>query len=131
MIIEVSKKQLLIIGVIVAVFLCIGGGYALYSFGYSSGYEDGHSSGVAETQKKYENPKGDGSVWYAETINNGSDNLYHSTSACPFIRNGINMNWGFTNPRQRKQHSQFCPKCMDSSLIRMCEAYLYTDEEWN
>ena len=34
-------------------------------------------------------------------------------------------------PRQRKQHSQFCPKCMDSYLIRMCQAYLYTDKEWN
>ena len=139
MTIEITKKQLLILGTIVAFTICVGGGYALYSFGYSSGYEDGHSSGyedghssgVAETEKKYENPKGDGSAWYAETINNGRDNLYHSTSKCPNIRNGINENWGFTNPKYRKQHSQFCPKCMDSYLIRMCQEYLYTDRNWN
>lgn len=139
MTIEISKKQLLVLGVISVIIICIGGGYVLYSLAYSSGYEDGHSSGyteghsagISETEKKYENPKGDGSAWYAETINNGSDLLYHSTSACPYIRNGINKNWGFTSPRQRKQHSLFCSKCMDSNLIRMCQAGLYTDKEWN
>jgi hypothetical protein len=106
MTIEITKKQLIIIGAITAIILCAGGGYALYSLGYSSGYEDGHSSGysdghssgVSETIKKYENPKGDGSDWYAESINNGRDYLYHSTSDCPNIRNGINKNWGFTDP---------------------------------
>lgn len=139
MTIEITKKQLIILGAIAAFILCIGGGYALYSFGYSSGYEDGHtsgysdghSSGVAEIKKIYENPKGNGFAWYAESINNGYDFLYHSTSACPNIRNGIRENWGFTNPRQRRQHSQFCPKCMDSNLIRMCQNYLYTDKSWN
>ena len=123
MTIEITKKQLLVLGTIAAFVLCIGGGYGLYSLGYSVG--------IAETEKKYENPKGDGSAWYAEAINNGYDYLYHSTYACPYIRNGINKNWGFTNPSQRKQHSKFCPKCMDSYLIRMCQAYLYTDKEWN
>lgn len=132
MIIEIKKKHFIIFGVIVAMLLCIGGGgYLLYKSGYSSGYEKGHSLGVAETVKKYENPKGDGSVWYTEPINDGRDNLYHSTSKCPNIRNGINENWGFTNPNYRKQHSQFCPKCMDSYLIRMCQEYLYTDRNWN
>ena len=132
MIIEIKKKHFIVFGVIVAMLLCIGGGgYLLYKSGYSSGYEKGHSLGVAETVKKYENPKGDGSVWYAESINDGRDNLYHSTSKCPNIRNGINENWGFTNPNYRKQHSQFCPKCMDSYLIRMCREYLYTDRNWN
>ena len=121
MTIEITKKQLIIFGVIIAaIAFCVGGGYLLYSSGYSSGYEEGHSSGIAETVKKYENPKGNGSVWYTEPINNGRDNLYHSTPKCPNIRNGINENWGFTNPKYRKQHSQFCPKCMDSYLIRMC-----------
>lgn len=135
---EITKKQLIFLGVIAAIIICIGGGYSFYSFGYSSGYKDGHSlgysaghsSGVAETVMKYENPKGDGSIWYAESINNDKDYLYHSTSECPYIRNGINENWGFTNPSYRKQHSQFCPKCMDSYLIRMCKAYLYTDKNW-
>ncbi len=138
MTIEITKKQLIIIGAIAALILFAGGGYALYSFGYSSGYKeghtsgysDGHSSGVAETVQKYENPKGNGSIWYAESINNGKDYLYHSTSICPNIRNGINENWGFTNPNYRRQHSQFCPKCMDSYLIRMCQTYLYTNKSW-
>ena len=80
--------------------------------------------------QKYQNPKGDGSFWYAEATNNDKDYIYHSTSACPNIRNGINVNWGSTNPTYRKQHSQFCSKCMDSNLIRMCQAYLYTDKNW-
>ena len=93
MTIEITKKQLIILGAIIAaIALCIGGGYLFYSSGYSSGYEEGYSSGVAETEKIYENPKGDGSVWYAESINNGRDNLYHSTTQCPNISygNGIN-----------------------------------------
>ena len=92
MIVEIKKKHLIIIGVIAASILFVGGGYTLYSYGYSSGYEDGHSSGfsdghlsgVAETVRKYENPKGNGSIWYAEAINNGKDYLYHSTTACPY-----------------------------------------------
>lgn len=138
MTIEITRKQLVVLGAIVAVIICIGSGFGLYSLGYSSGYEDGHTSGyteghsvgIAETVKKYENPKGDGSAWYAEAINNGRENLYHSTPNCPYIRNGINENWGFTNANYRKQHSQFCSKCMDSYLIRMCKAYLYTDKDW-
>ena len=139
MTIEITKKQLIFCGIIAAIILIAGGGYALYSLGYSFGYEEGHlsgyvegkSSGVAETKKKYENPKGDGSTWYAEAINNGKDNLYHSTSNCPYIKNGINENWGFTDHRYRKQHSQFCSKCMDSSLIKMCQEYLYSNKDWN
>lgn len=139
MTIEIKKKQLIILGAIAMIIICVGGGYKLYSSGYSSGYETGHTSGyeeghtlgVAETQKKYMNPMGDGSAWYAETINNGFDYLYHSTSMCPYIRNGINKNWSFTNPNKRKQHSQFCSKCMDSFLISKCENYLYDDKEWN
>lgn len=134
MIIEIKKKQLIIAGVLVSLILFLGNEYALYSLGYShgysSGYSEGHTSGVAEIEKKYQNPKGDGSFWYAEAINNDKDYIYHSTSACPNIRNGINENWGFTNATYRKQHSQFCSKCMDSNLIRMCQAYLYTDKDW-
>ena len=127
MTIEITKKLLIIFGVILAIILCVGvGGYLLYS----AGYKKGHSLGIAETEKKYENPKGDGSVWYAEPINNGADYLYHSTTACPNIRNGINENWGFRFQFAREQHSQFCPKCMDSDLINMCKAYLYTTEGW-
>lgn len=134
MTIEIKKKQLIILGVIVAIILCAGGGYGLYSWGYSSGYKEGHtagrSDGIAETVRKYESPKGDGSIWYAEVINDGRDNLYHSTIKCPNIKNGINENWGFTNPTYRKQHSQFCSKCMDSKLIGMCQTFLYTDSNW-
>lgn len=139
MTIKITRKQLVILWIIVAIILCSGVGYALYSFGYSYGYKDGHSSGykdghvsgVAYIKNKYENPKGDGSAWYAEPINNGSDNLYHSTYTCPYIRNGINKDWGFANSNYRKQHSYFCSKCMDDNLIRMCEDFLYTDEGWN
>ena len=139
MTIEITKKHLLVFAAIAMLVLIIGGGYASYSLGYSSGYEDGNTSGyekglsagVAETEKKYQNPKGDGSAWYAESINNGNDYLYHSTSSCPYIRNGINKNWGFTNAYTRKQHSQFCSKCMDSYLINFCKIYLYDDKSWN
>ena len=138
MTIEITKKQLIIIGAIAALIFFAGGGYTLYSFGYSSGYKEGHYlgyseghySGVKETTQKYENPKGNGYIWYAESINNGNDYLYHSTSICPNIRNGIIENCGFANHNYRKQHSQFCPKCMDAYLIRMCQAFLYTNKNW-
>lgn len=138
MIIEITKKHLIVFGIIAIIIICAGIGYISYSLGYSSGYEEGYISGnnkgysfgVTETTKKYENPKGDGSVWYCEAINNGNDNLYHSISTCPYIRNGINKNWGFTNHNYRKQHSQFCSKCMDDYLIEKCKNYLYTNDNW-
>lgn len=138
MTIEIKKKHLVILGIIAAIIICIVGGFVIYSLGYYVGYEKGDSSGfkageaygIAVTERKYENPKGDGSEWYAETVNNGADFLYHSTSICPNIRNGIRKNWGFINPKQRKQRSQFCSKCMDAFLIKKCEDYLYDDKEW-
>jgi len=135
MTIEIKKTQLKVLTVIAAMILCVGGGYALYSLGYSNGhkegFKEGQTLGVAQTKKKYEHPKGDGSTWYAETINNCNDMLYHSTLACPYIKNGINKNTGFTDPNYRKQHSQFCSKCMDSNLIIKCQEYLYDDKSWD
>ena len=145
MTIEKTKKQLPILGAIIAIILFVGG-YTLFSSRYSNGYNDGYAEGhndgyteghsdgyaegVAKTEKKYMNPKGTGLFWYAEEINNGDDFLYHSTTLCPYKRNGIKQNWGFSNPNYRKQHSQFCPKCMDFNLIKKCEEYLYTDKTW-
>lgn len=66
MVIEVTKKSLLRLGVILFVFvmfmLC---GYVAYTQGYIRGYE----SGVADTTHKYENPKGNGNNFFAEEIN--------------------------------------------------------------
>jgi|GEM_PF-5163995 len=57
MIIEIKKKQLIIIGILVLLILFLANEYALYSLGYShgysSGYSEGHTSGVAEIEKKY------------------------------------------------------------------------------
>lgn len=47
------------------------------------------------------------------------------------LKNGINKNTGFTDPNYRKQHSQFCSKCMDSNLIIKCQEYLYDDKSWD
>lgn len=105
---------------------------ALCSYGaYNQGTKEGYALGVAETKYLYDNPKGDGATWFVEEINNGQDCRYHSTPKCPNITGGINLNLGFTNAKYRKQHSQFCSKCMDERLMRKCSNWLYTDKDWD
>ncbi len=129
MTIEINKKDILLtLSAIVIISLAIYGGY---SWGYSSGY----SSGVDETTKKYENPKGDGSSFYAEEFTeyrgnvsgipiNRSRMVYHSTPNCKAIENGVSMDRAYTDSTYRMNHSTFCPKCMDKRLIKLCERFL-------
>lgn len=123
MTIEINKKDILLtLSVIVIISLAIYGGY---SWGYSSGY----SSGVDE------NPKGDGSSFYAEEFTDYRGNVsgipinrswmvYHSTPNCKAIENGVSMNRAYTDSTYRMNYSTFCPKCMDTRLIKLCERFL-------
>lgn len=90
--------------------------------------------------KKYENPKGDGEHFYSETVteSRGSMNgfpinhsymIYHSTPNCKAIENGVSMDRAFTDSTYRMSNSKFCPKCMDTRLIKKCERFLSEDFE--
>ena len=132
MVIEVTKKSLVKLGVVLFVLvmlvLCV---YVAYIQGYNRGYE----FGVADTTHKYENPKGNGNNFFAEKINErrGSFNgmainhqymIYHSTPNCKAIENGVSMDRAYTDSTYRMSNSKFCPKCMDKRLIQKCELFL-------
>ena len=134
MTIEITKKSL-IKAIIIIVIL----GIAIYG-GYSFGYDSGYSDGVEKTTRKYENPKGDGEHFYSETVTESRGNMngfpinhpyviYHSTPNCKAIENGVAMDKAFTDSTYRMSNSKFCPKCMDTNLIRKCERFLSQDFE--
>jgi hypothetical protein len=134
MTIEISKRSIIKAVVLAAIL-----GVALFG-GYSLGYDSGYSTGVDETTNKYENPKGDGEHFYAEefTESRGSVNgipinrshmIYHSSPNCKAIENGVAMDRAFTDSTYRMSNSKFCPKCMDTNLIRKCERFLSQDFE--
>ena len=134
MTIEITKKSL-----IKAIIIIVVLGIAIYG-GYSFGYDSGYSDGVEKTTRKYENPKGDGEHFYAEefTESRGSVNgipinrshmIYHSSPNCKAIENGVAMDRAFTDSTYRMSNSKFCPKCMDTNLIRKCERFLSQDFE--
>lgn len=134
MTIEISKKSIIKAVVIIAILtIAIYGGYSLC-------YDSGYSNGVTETTNKYENPKGDGEHFYSETVteSRGSMNgfpinhsymIYHSTPNCKAIENGVAMDRAFTDSTYRMSNSKFCPKCMDTRLIKKCERFLSEDFE--
>ena len=134
MTIEISKKSIIkAVATIAILTIAIYGGYSL-------GYDSGYSNGVAETTKKYENPKGDGDHFYSETVTESRGNMngypinhsymiYHSTPNCKAIENGVAMDRAFTDSTYRMSNSKFCPKCMDTRLIKECERFLSGDFE--
>lgn len=135
MVIEITKKGIFRMALLLFAIIVFGFcGYGLYSYGYGVGYD----SGVADTTHKYENSKGNGDNFYAETINeqrgsfngmtiNHSYMIYHSTPNCKAIENGVSMDRAFTDSTYRMSNSKFCPKCMDKRLIQKCEEFLQGD----
>lgn len=135
MVIEITRKSLIRMGVtlfaLVVLILCC---YAMYSYGYQIGY----NSGVSDTTRKYESPKGNGNNFFAEEVNErrGTFNgvpinhqymIYHSTPNCKAIENGVAMDRAYTDSTYRMSNSKFCPKCMDKNLIQKCEIFLQGD----
>lgn len=135
MVIEITRKSIVKFGIVLIVVavltLCC---YGLYSYAYKRGYK----SGVSDTTRKYENPKGNGTNFFAEEVNErrGTINgmtinhqymIYHSTPNCKAIENGVAMDRAYTDSTYRMSNSKFCPKCMDKSLIQKCEIFLQED----
>lgn len=126
MIIEITKKQIIIVAsTITTVLVTFFGGYFL-------GYHIGKSNTIDE----YESKKGDGTNFYSEEIEGerinalqtvGGGIIYHSTPNCEAIRNGVTENRAYTDSTYRMNHSSFCPKCMDEKLIEKCQAFLEGD----
>lgn len=109
--IEITKKQLIIAAsTIILLALSFTGGYftGLYS---------------------ERNPKGDGSHFYVESrpaINDAANEnlVYHSTTTCPEISYGLQMDrYGFSYEYNKNKIYPyfFCSKCMDSDLIEKCD----------
>lgn len=138
MVIEIDKKAIikgLVVLAVIAASVCGG-----YFWGHSKGY----NQGKAETSAWYEaiiaakeNPKGNGEHFYAEEfaesytaygIPRNKYIVYHSTPNCKAIENGVLKDQGYPKAEYRKNHSKFCPKCMDNALITKCEEWL--DMRW-
>jgi len=137
MVIEIDKKTIikgLVVFAVIAASVCGG-----YFWGHNKGYDQGK----AETSAWYEtiiaakeNPKGNGDHFYAEEMSEGRNSygypirqyfVYHSTPNCKAIENGVVKDRGYTNAKYRHSNSRFCPKCMDNTLISMCEEWLNGD----
>ena len=134
MVIEIDKKAIIKCFVVLSVIA------ASICGGYFWGHNKGYNQGKAESSAWYEaiiaakeNPKGDGSCFYAEecaeSINaygvaRNKYMVYHSTTRCKAIEKGVQKNWGYSDNKYRKKHSKFCPKCMDNALITKCEEWL-------
>lgn len=126
MTIEISKKSIIrLIMSISVILISIFGGYYL-------GYEYGYDIGLKETTKKYETPKGNGLHFYAEkkfeNLNSypysRATMIYHSTTNCKYIENGVKVDVVFTDSATRKNNSIFCSKCMDDYLMKKCTDFL-------
>lgn len=95
---------------------------------FAAGYLIGYNRGVASM----ENPKGDGEHFYSEVQDASGVNdhifkyhkiLYHSTTKCPNIRGGVDMDsYKYTESISGGDVPYyFCPTCMDADLIKQCE----------
>lgn len=95
---------------------------------FAAGYLIGYNRGVASM----ENPKGDGEHFYSEIQDASGVNdhifkyhkiLYHSTTKCPNIRGGVDMDsYKYTESIGGGDVPYyFCPTCMDADLIKQCE----------
>lgn len=95
---------------------------------FAAGYLIGYDRGVASM----ENPKGDGEHFYSEIQDASGINdhifkyhkiLYHSTTECPSIRGGVDMDsYKYTESIGGGDAPYyFCPTCMDADLIKLCE----------
>lgn len=116
--IDITKKHIILVfAILISIAISV-----------TLGYFWGFSSGVKST----ENPKGDGLHFFMEcfdseqhgsTSNNADLLLYHSTLDCPNIRYGTERDgYGYYKTyNNRKVPYIFCPKCMDNSLIDICE----------
>lgn len=71
-----------------------------------------------------EGSKGSGEYFYSESYHNPERIVYHSTSTCPAIRNGVTIGLFFKNIDWRMNNSSFCPKCMDDTLMIKCTEWL-------
>lgn len=116
--IEISKKQLIVAVITIAVV----------AISFTGGYFFGFDKGVESS----ENPKGDGENFYVEMrpeeVNNKFSTriIYHSTLNCPEIKAGVECNdFGITydaNDGTTKAYPYYlCHKCMDKDLIENCE----------
>lgn len=116
--IEISKKQLIISIVTIVVIA------ASVTIGYFIGYGKGVAS--------MENPKGNGNHFYSEILEGSGINdhifkyhkiLYHSTTLCPNIKGGVDMDsYGYTEGLSGGDVPYyFCPICMDDILIELCD----------
>lgn len=137
MVIEINKKAIIKAAVALAVIA------ASVCSGYFWGHSKGYNQGKAESSAWYEaiiaakeNPKGDGSYFYAEEfaesynaygVPRNKYMLYHSTTKCKAIEKGVQKNWGYSEHDYRVKHSKFCSKCMDINLITKCEKWLDKD----
>ena len=68
--------------------------------------------------------KGSGEYFYSESLDHPERIIYHSTSKCPAIKNGVTIGQFFENPIWRESNSSFCTKCMDDSLMIKCSKWL-------
>lgn len=111
--IEITKKRL-----IGAAISCI-----LLAVAFMCGY----FAGV----KSMENPKGNGEHFYSEIQEDSGLNdhilkyykvVYHSTLECTQIKQGIEMDgYGYVSSSKSPLPYYFCPACMDSELIKLCD----------
>ena len=109
--IEITKKQLIVAVITIGIIaLSFTGGY------FVGLYQD-------------KNPKGDGSHFFVESrpaINDSANEnlVYHSTTDCPEIGYGLQMDrYGFSYEYNKSKiyPYYFCSKCMDSDLIEKCD----------
>lgn len=125
MVIEISKRNLFIVSVVMIV--AAGLFYSAYTLGFNNGYD----KAISDT----ENKKGNGVNFYAEEKTGTRANLlgrnvtydfimYHSIPDCKAIENGVSKNRAYSDSTYRENNSVFCPKCMNDYLIELCEAFL-------
>lgn len=129
MTLEINKKQIIFVVIMIVVVAALIG---VYHFAYDKGYQIGYDKGKANTVAKYENRKGIGANFYSEEIiarGNVFNNymIYHSIPNCEAIKDGVMENRAYTDSTFRMSHSKFCPKCMDEKLIEKCQAFLEGD----
>lgn len=127
MVIEITKRKLFIVGVVIIVAA------GLSYFGYTIGFNNGYDRAISNT----ENKKGDGTNFYAEERTKARTNLigqeiahdyimYHSIPNCKAIENGVSKNKAYSDSTYRENNSVFCPKCMNDYLIELCEVFLHS-----
>lgn len=83
--------------------------------------------GIYTDKLVVDNMKGKGDYFYSESLHDPERIIYHSTSRCPKIKNGVTIGQFFKYPSWRFSMSSFCPKCMDDTLMEKCSIWLYSE----